>query len=264
MALRAVQHYFTGTTTPYTAYDSTKNNLGQWIQQKTGPLSTDKWSGPAPITIARPMEQSTAIPSMFPHVVDIGNGIHWVFLADNSAAAPTRRIVLYTHNTTNNTMSWHGFITLTYPPATNHIIRSLKVVRHLYTTGTVAVSGTAVTGTGTGWNTARYTVGARIGFGSTNPNNITTWYNITAIDSDTSITIGTSAGTIAGGSPFVIEELRIYTATTNATPANGGLFVAKGINFNDFTTSGTTIVAATTTDNQKAVYQSSEPKAPTS
>jgi hypothetical protein len=254
MALRAVQHYFTGTTTPYTAYDSTLTNLGQWIQQKTGMAATAKWAGPAPLAIARPMEQSTAIQTAYPHVIDQGNGTHWVFLAENSAAAPTRRIVLYTYNTATNAFSWRGFITLTYPPNTNHTIRALRVVRHTYSTGTVAVSGTAVTGTSTAWQTARYAVGSRIGFGSTNPNNITTWYYITAMASDTGITIGTTAGTISAGTPYVIDELRVYTATTNATATNGGLFVAKGVNFDDFITSGTTIAAATTTDNLKAVY----------
>lgn len=254
MALRAVQHYFTGSTTPYTAYDSTLTNLGQWIQQKTGGSQINKWAGPAPVAFARPMEQSTAIQCAYPHVIDVGNGIHWVFLAENSAAGTTRRIVCYTYNTTTNVFTWRGFITLIYPSATNHTIRALRVVRHTYSTGTVAVSGTAVTGTSTAWQTARYAVGARIGFGSTNPNNISTWYYISAIGSDTGITLGTTAGTIAGGTAYVIEELRVYTATTNATAANGGLFVAKGVNFDDFVSGGTTISAATTTDNIKAMY----------
>jgi hypothetical protein len=254
MAKRAVEHLFTGTTTPYTSYDSTKTNLGQWIQQKTGALGTDKYAGPFPVSMVRPMEQSTAIPGVYPHVIDVGNNIHWIFLADNATAAATRRIVCYTYNTSTQTWGWRGFITLTYPPATNHTIRGMRVVRHTYSTGTVAVSGTAVTGSSTAWQTARYAVGARIGFGSTDPNNISTWYYISAIASDTSITLSGSAGTIGSGTSFVIEELRVYTATTNATATNGGLFVAKGVNFNDFAMAGTTIAAATTTDNIKAVY----------
>ena len=43
-------------------------------------------------------------------------------------------------------------------------------------------------------------------------------------------------------------------ATTNATATNGGLFVAKGLNYSTFTDAGTTIAAATTTDNIQAVY----------
>jgi hypothetical protein len=254
MALRAVEHMFTGNTVAYSAYDSTKTVLGKWIQQKTGSLATDKFAGPFAIAVARPNEQSTAVPGMFPHVIDVGNNVHWVFMADGAATAATRRIICYTYNTATQVWGWRGFLTLTYPTATNHTIRGLKVQRHLYTTGTVAVSGTAVTGTSTAWQTARYAVGARIGFGSTDPNSITTWYYISAIGSDTGITLSGSAGTIGAGSVYVIEELRVYTSTTNATAANGGLFVAKGINFDDFAAAGTTVAAATTTDNIKAVY----------
>jgi len=254
MAKRATEFSFTGLTTPYTSYDSTRTTLGKWIQQKTGALFSDKYVGPMPMSVARPMEQSTAIPGIYPHVIDVGNNLHWVFLADNATAAVTRRILCYTFNTATQAWSWRGFITKTYPSATNHTIRGLRVVRHLYTTGTVAVSGTAVTGTTTAWQTARFAVGARIGFGSTDPNAISTWYYISAIGSDTGITLSSSAGTISAGTAFVIEELRVYTATTNATAANGGLFVAKGVNFDDFTSVGTTFAAATTTDNIKAVF----------
>jgi hypothetical protein len=253
MARKAVEHLFTGSTTPYTAYDSTKTTLGKWIQQKTGAATTDKYAGPFPVTVARPMEQSSSIAAVYPCAINIGNNIHWVFLADNGGAAPTRRIVLYTYNTATQVWSWRGFVNLTYPSTTNHTIRGFGVVRHLYTTGTAAVSGTNVTGTGTAWQTAQYAVGARIGFGSTNPNNITTWYHITNMASDTSLTLLENAGTIANG-PYVIEELRVYTSNSNMTATNGGLFVAKGVNFDDFTVGGTTIAAATTTDNQKAVY----------
>jgi hypothetical protein len=255
MATRATEHYFTGTTTPYTAYDAAKTNLGQWIQQKNlGDDPGEKFAGPFPVAVARPMEATTAIPVAYPHIIDYGNGIHWVFLADQATAAATRRVVAYTFDTGTQVWSWRGFITLTYPTATNHTIRGMRVTKHTYSTGTVAVSGTAVTGTTTAWSTARYAVGARIGFGSTDPTAITTWYYISAIGSDTSITLSGSAGTIGSGSAYVIEELRVYTATTNATTTNGGLYVTKGINFDDFATGGTTVAAGAATDNLKAVY----------
>jgi uncharacterized delta-60 repeat protein len=47
-----------------------------------------------------------------------------------------------------------------------------------YTAGTVQVSGTSVTGTSTDWISNRIPIGTRIGFGSTNPANISTWYRI--------------------------------------------------------------------------------------
>jgi len=251
MTKKAVELVFDGTTTttPYTSYDSSKINLGALIQQD----ETNEFAGPMPITLGRPMEQSTGIASQYPSIIEWSSDIYWIFLADLSTAASTRRVSLYTFTKSTNTLAWSGFITLTYPTTTNHTIRGLAVVQHLSTTGTVQVQGAAVTGSSTTWTTNRYAVGARIGFGSTDPTQISTWYTISAINSNTSITLSGSAGNI-GDTSFVIEELRVYTSTTNATSTNGGLFVAKGINYGDFQTGGTTIAAATTTDNIKAVY----------
>jgi hypothetical protein len=69
--------------------------------------------------------------------------------------------------------------------------------------GTVAVASTAVTGTNTFFTAAM--VGYRIGFGSTDPTAISTWYTISAYTSITSITLSSTAGTIGGGSAYVID-----------------------------------------------------------
>ena len=254
MATKAINFKFTGATTPISSYDQTKTNLGSLIKQYTGPLSSDKYAGPARIGMTRPMEQSTAIPGIYPHVVTFSDTIDWVFLADNAAAAATRRIILYEYNKTSSTFNWKGFITLTYPTATSHTIRGFRVSRELYTSGTVGVSGTSVKGSSTNWSSDRMSVGSRIGFGSTDPTQISTWYEISSIGGDTSITLSSSAGTISSGTPYVIEDIMIITSTTNATVTNGGLFVSKGIRPEIFTPGGTTIPAATTVDNIRAVY----------
>lgn len=254
MALRAVEHNFTGTTTPYTSYNSTLTNLGTLIQQRTGATALDKFAGPMPIALARPMEASTAIAVAFPHVIEYSSDVHWVFLIENAAASATRRVVKYTYTLSTGTFTWDGFITLTFPTATNHTVRGFRMTRDLYTTGSASASGTAVTGSGgTLWSTSRIAVGTRIGFGSTDPTAITTWYEISAVGSDTGITLTASAGTVVSG-PYVIDELRAVVSTTNATLTNGGLFVAKGLRELIFTPTGTTIAAATTTDSIRAVY----------
>ena len=254
MATKAINFKFTGATTPISSYDQTKTNLGTLIKQYTGALSQDKYAGPAKIGMTRPMEQSTAIPGIYPHVVTFSDTIDWVFLADNATAAATRRIILYEYNKTNSTFNWKGFVTLTYPTATLHTIRGFRVSRELYTSGTVGVSGTSVTGSSTNWSSDRMSVGSRIGFGSTDPTQISTWYEISSIGGDTSITLSSSAGTISSGTPYVIEDIMIITSTTNATVTNGGLFISKGIRPEIFTPGGTTIPAATTVDNIRAVY----------
>ena len=199
---------------------------------------------------------SPTITSGTSYVINNNVQIDWVFLVDNAAAALTRRVQLYTLNRMNSSFAWIGFITATPPAAAGTFtMRGFEMGYDLYTTGTVAVSGTAVTGTGTAFLTSRLTAGSRIGFGSTNPAQISTWYIInTAISSDTALTLGTSAGTISAGTPYVIEDLRAYLLTTNATAADGGLNVVKGISYNVFVSLGTTLVAGVSTDNVNATY----------
>lgn len=240
------------------SYDKTKLGLGPMMMQKNG-SGVDKWAGPLPIGIGRPFEASTAISVSMPWAMrwteSASSQIDWIFMIENSSAATTRRVVAYTYNRlTGENPVWKGFITLTYPTASAHTVRGFRMTYHKYTTGTVGVSGTAVTGSGTGWTTNRVPAGCRIGFGSTDPTAISTWYYISSIASDTSMSLTTNAGTIGAGTAYVIEDLRVVCATTNATTTNGGLYIAKGISIDDFSPVGTTISAATTVDNVKAVY----------
>lgn len=260
MAKLAAEISATLPTTPISSYDKTKWNVGSLIRQYSGPNPEDNFISPIQSIVARPLEESTALSVMYPHVLSISNTIDWVFTVQNlSTAVATRAVVLYEYNKVSNTYNWKGFITMTLPTATAHTIRGFRVARYLHSTGTVAVSGTAVTGTSTQFVSERLAVGARIGFGSTDPNSITTWYNISAIGSDTGLTLSSAAITYPAGTPYVIEELRPMIVTTNATVANGGLFVAKGVNFSDFTPSGTTILASTAgIDNLKLVYKLSD------
>lgn len=254
MAKRVVEHLFSGTTTPYTSYDSTKTNLGVLIQQRTGSSPTDKFAGPMPIGLGRPVEASTSIPIMYPHALPHDSDNQWVFFIENLATATaTRRVVFYNYQISTSTYTWNGYVTLTLQSATAHTIRGFRVTRDLYTTGTASVSGTAVTGTGTAWNSSNLPIGCRIGFGSTDPTQISTWYEISAIGSDTSITLTSSAGSIGGGS-YVIEDLRLLLSCTNATATNGGVFMAKGLRIELFNPAGTTIASSVSTDGVRATY----------
>jgi len=239
---------------PNTSYDQDALGIASLMRQNTGGSDEENWVGPLPVALARPMEQSTAIASVYPHAIEWSPGVFWVFLADNATAAATRRINLFTYSTANATFNWEGFITVTFPTGTNHTIRAMRASYDTHTTGTVAVSGTAVTGTSTLFSTDRVNIGSRIGFGSTNPANITTWYEISAIGSDNSITLTSTAGTISAGTAYVIEDLEIVCANTNATIGNGGLFIIKGLRKENFQSAGTAIAAATTLDNRRASY----------
>lgn len=256
----AVEHIFNGLTVPTTSYDSSKTTLSRLMTQVSSPYV---YAGPVPIGIARPNEASTAIPAGYPIVITKDSTYDYVFLADTATAAATRRVVLYLFNKTTGQYSWQGFLTVSFPfsgTQGTYTVRGFGVTQDLYTTGTASTSGssTTLTGSGTAWQASRIAVGARIGFGSTDPNQITTWYDISAIGSDTSITLG-SAATVAGGTSYVIQEQRIYWGLTNGTTAtNGGLFVCKGIHPGLFLAAGTSISAAVSTDNVRATYKLSD------
>lgn len=233
-------------------YDPNQVYLSDLMFSKNGATATDRWAGPLPIAVARPMEQSTAVAMAYPNVIRRNDNTFWVFLAENTTAAANRRVFMYEYLRNTAEFNWKGFITLTL--ATNQTVRGLRAARYLYTTGTIACNSTTVAGAGTSWTTDTQAVGARIGFGSTDPEAITTWYPITAIPSNVQITLGSSAGAIASGTAYVIDELRIILATTAATALSGGLYIAKGLNEDVFSGVGTTIPAATTVDNIRATY----------
>lgn len=236
------------------AYDSTKWNLGKGLIYNAGATAVDKYIAPD-FQAIRPMEESTAFAVTQIYAHNHSSTICYVFGVENLATAvATRRVHLWELNRKTGARSWKGFITMTLLTATAHTVRNFTMDVKEESTGTVAVSGTAVTGTGTFFNTNRVAIGARIGFGSTDPSQITTWYRITAKASDTGATLNVSAGTVTAGSAYVIQEFRpVYTAT-NATTTNGGTHYGKGISIEDFIPGGTTIAVAVATDDQKAMY----------
>lgn len=253
----AVEQIFNGTLPQVViggAYDPNSINRGVHTGQfNLGSGETDKFAGPAPVGVANLAETSLAIPSQFVHPVKITDDLFWIFGSDAATAAATRRVQLWTWVPSTSTYTFRGAITCTFPVATANTVRGLRAILTNYTDGTVDVSGTAVTGTSTLWNTG-ICVGSRIGFGSTNPNEITTWYQISAVGSNTSITLTASAGTVAAGTPYVIQDLMLIQAITSATTTNGGLFITKGLRFEDFNNPATAIPAATTVDKIKANY----------
>lgn len=238
---------------PAISYDKTKIGLGSLMIRKNGVGADNQWVGPHPVSLMRPFESAVAASTQYIHVIRWSDDIDWVFTGDQAAVGATRTLYMWTYTRSTQVWSAIGKVVLTPPTATNHTMRGFRMTYTKHTTGTAAVSGTAVTGSSTNWQSDRASVGCRIGFGSTDPTQITQWYEISAIGSNTSITLTSSAGTIVDG-PYVIEDITCAFITTNATTTNGGLFVAKGLRPEIFTIAGTTISAATTTDCIRAVY----------
>lgn len=118
---------------------------------------------------------------------------------------------------------------------------SVSYLTPVYVTGTAAASGTAVTGTGTSWNTTtprKPKAGDEISFGSNNVTSTTaTWFTIQSVTDDTHLVLTASAGTVAGGNytirlKFQGNATNLWFADTflNASPENTDqVFLTNGI-----------------------------------
>jgi hypothetical protein len=253
----AVDHHFTGTTEPLTGtYNSTKTMISSLLRQATGAGVEDKFISTKSSAIVNIPEVFSSGSQFMPFVYKWSDNIYWVFTASNATAAVTRTIALTEFNSSTSTITYKGFITLSGTTISgSKTIRSMRAMVYKHTTGTVSTSGssTTINGSGTGFTDERIAVGARIGFGTTNPTAVTTWYEVTAITDNTTLTISGPVN-LSAGTSYVIEEIRIAVACTNATLINGGIHLIKGLNYSTFSNGGTTILEATTVDNIRASY----------
>jgi hypothetical protein len=253
----AVEHYFNGVTEPTTGtYNSSKTMIASLLEQVTGVNPSDKYIAPKSVAAQNIVELFSSGSQFMPFVYKWSNNIYWIFSASNATATVTRTLALTEFNSTTKTLTYKGFITLSGTTILgNKTVRSLRSMVYTHTTGTVSTSGssTTITGLNTLFQDERIAVGARIGFGTTDPTAVTTWYEISAINSNTSLTISAPV-TLAAETPYVIEEIRVAVACSNVTAINGGIHLIKGLNYGTFTQGGTTIPEATTVDNIRASY----------
>ena len=254
----SAEHHFTGPTQPLTGiYSSNVTGISTLIFQSTGPTELDKYISPRPAAMINfPEVALSSRTSFMPFVHQWSSNIFWVFTATNAAAAATREFYLTEYDSNANTLTYKGFITLSGTFISgSKTVTSLRVFVTQHTTGTVSTSGpsSTINGSGTGFVNERIAVGARIGFGTTDPTAVTAWYEIIGITNNTALTI-TGTVNLAGSTPYVIEEIRIATTVTNATILNGGIHLIKGLNYSTFTVSGTTIPEFALTDNIRASY----------
>lgn len=114
---------------------------------------------------------------------------------------------------------------------------SVSYITPIYATGTASVSGTAVTGIGTDWD-PNVKAGDEISFGSANRVDPTaTWFTILTRNTDTSLTLTSSAGVIGAGvytirKKFTGAEIDTWIPEVfvNAQPANADeLWLTNGV-----------------------------------
>ena len=238
-----------------TGYHPNKLNLGKYIKLYTDKTSRSKNYLSTMSNQALYSAYYYAAPGSF--MIDAfkySNDITWLFTNQNTNSN-YNTIGLYEHNTKTDDKYYKGRIYL--PRPNNYFDDFFKVTVDRHNTGTISATGSTVTGTNTLWVTNQIAVGARIGFGSKDASLIKTWYQITAINSNTSITIAeVLQNNVPANTPYVIEEIRIIQnlVQTNYVAANNGIFITKGINYNFFDLNNFTVPIATTVDSQRATY----------
>jgi len=249
----AVEHIFTGATGSISSYTSSITNIGSLLRQYSGSGATSNYISPRSTVYSSLPEVSTFTTS-YPHVYKWSDRYYWIFTADVSAAAVTRRVVLYQYDKYNESVTYVGNILLNFVATLGaKTSRAIRGLVYEHTTGSVECPNTTfITGSGTQFVTEGLSVGARIGFGTTDPALVSTWYNISAIASNTALTVDLPVS-LSAATPYVAEEIRVAYVCTNATPASGGLFLVKGLNYSTFQ-GATSISEGAATDNQRAIY----------
>jgi hypothetical protein len=164
----------------YSNYDSTKTVLGPDIYQFSGSSPYDYYIGPNQ-TAFRDITQDTGVSNWGDiDAVTYSGDTQWVFVLKGfSTSVSTTDIAMYEFNKTNFTYNYVGAISCTGVDTAARIQQGIKSDISYYTGGTVEVNGTSVSGTSTDWMGNRIPIGAKIGFGSSDPDDISTWYRIT-------------------------------------------------------------------------------------
>lgn len=254
MAREFSEYRFDDLTTPIASYDPTKINLGFCMKKGTDSYGRD-YVSPLENKFFRIYETygelSGAVGSL-----EYNSNITWFFHANPAnIGGGVRKIYMHIYDKTLDTMTFQGTISVT-PYGSAQTVYSMAPSLEKHTTGTISVSGTIVTGIGTSWKTDGACVGNRIGFGNTDPSQITTWYQISSLTNDGQIILTESVGIISAGTPYVIEDFRlVYVNYNNGSTTASGLTIAKGLRPEIFTLTSTTIPLSTTVDNIRAVYR---------
>lgn len=164
----------------YSGYNSNKTILGPQIYRFTGSSQSDYYIGP-PQTSFRDITQDTGLSNWGDiDAITYRGDTQWLFcLKGIITTVATTDIAMYEFDRVNSSYTYKGEIRCSGADVTSRTQQGIKANLDYYTGGTVEVFGVSVTGTGTNWIERRIPIGARIGFGSTNPDDITTWYRIT-------------------------------------------------------------------------------------
>jgi hypothetical protein len=256
MSTKAIEYKFDDDIRKFSDYSDDKLIFGNTIVKLVH--NGEDAVGPYPIDVLR-FSQIGFVPRYF-KVITVNEDIDYIYQLGNTTSTSTTLaffVYLIEFNKKTGKYNFLGNIQLRSTPNGNYTITTaipsgFDVGNEFYTEGTISCNGTSLTGVGTFWQDDRLCAGSRIGFGSANPNEITEWYEIESIDSNTGITLTSDAGVISSSTSYVIHDLRVTFSISGATI--GGIYIVKGLRPELFNNSRPIINVATTIDNIRAVY----------
>ena len=238
-----------------TGYDSSYVNLGYLMNRYSGANKYDNYVSPLRLEhIFNAANYYNNIFYFMFKVIRYTKNLDYIFITNQSS---TQNILYMIYNRKENKFYQGGVVNIFFRVSNNMYIYDANIFVDSSSDGYVTVSGNTVTGTNTKFNSLKFSVGSRIGFGSTNPETITEWYEVASIISDTSLTLTeTLSKTYPQNSPYIIEEVSMISANYWATsPYNlGGVYITKGMNFT-FMKHNNTVPFATTVDRIRATYR---------
>jgi len=238
-----------------TGYDPSYVNLGYLMYRYSGANKYDNYV--SPLRLEHIFHGANYYNNTFSYlfkVIRYTKNLDYLFTTNTSS---TQNIQYMIYNRKENKFYQGGVVYIFFRGTTNMYIYDADINVESSSDGYVTVSGNTVTGTNTKFNSSGFSVGSRIGFGSTNPEAITEWYEVASIISDTSLTLTeTLSKTYPPNSPYIIEEVIMLSANYwNTSPYNlGGVYITKGMNFT-FMKHNNTVPFATTVDRIRATYR---------
>jgi hypothetical protein len=212
-----------------TGYDYRKLNLSEDMNQYKGNNIADNYIKIYDFSLIRPMYDLTIIGQntylRAYDVIEWSDDINYLFGVREGTTNP-RKLCLYKHYKTSNSFTYVGEINI---PGDS--ILNFKAIIYRYTIGTVSGSGSTITGNGTSWKTDNFALNSRIGFFTNQAHLVDKWYQISAMPSDTSLTLSSNLDSnIPENSLYIMEEIRIVFQSSVA------LYQIKGISELDFIT----------------------------
>jgi hypothetical protein len=202
--------------------------------------SGSKYLSPIEYTYARPFEQFGRARE-FRNITSLkyNDNIDYLFAPDNGFDAAPRFIFFFKFNKQRNEWRDSGYISINplFTAAQSRTIGNISGHLYRYSSGSVEVNGSGVTGSGTNWADNRIFQGSRIGFGTTDPMQVSAWYEIADVPTNSNLTLQNSSvprQSWQPGTPYVIEELKLITPIRQQTGSINGLVVINGIHENYF------------------------------